>query len=340
MHVMESYGLTKLEIIRDGYNSTDEFINQKHGDLQSDIIANTISAFSNFLVEKKPDLVVIHGDRLESLACSIAAATNYTKVMHVEGGEVSGTIDEIFRHAITKFSNIHCVCSHKAMERLINMGEHPTTIFNIGSPELALHLNCDPASLPQVKEHYHINFDDYGIVMFHPVTSELPTIFSQADKLFSQLVKSMKNFVVIRPNNDPGSDKINSVIDKLPKNFFHIFPSMRFEYFSILLQNSAALIGNSSAGVREAPFLGIPSLNIGTRQAGRAEATSVSHASAYDLQEIEDFLSTRWGQRYDRDMSFGDGKTTDRFLEVLRNPNLFSPVTQKFFHQTCKITDA
>ena len=122
MHVMEDFGLTKHEVYKDNYGATDEFINQKTGDLQSVVIAKTITAFTDYLIEKSPDLVVIHGDRLEALACAIAAGTNYIKVLHVEGGEVSGNIDEIFRHAISKFSNFHCVSSKEAKDRLIRMG--------------------------------------------------------------------------------------------------------------------------------------------------------------------------------------------------------------------------
>ena len=136
MHVVEDFGLTKLEIIRDGYDATDEYINQKKGDLQSVVIAKTITTFTDYLLEKRPNLVIIHGDRLEALACSIAAATNYIKILHVEGGEISGTIDEIFRHAISKFSNVHCVSSMQAKERLIAMGESPESIHDIGSQEL------------------------------------------------------------------------------------------------------------------------------------------------------------------------------------------------------------
>lgn len=331
MHVSEEFGLTKLEVIRDGYDATDEYINQKQDDIQSVIIAKTITAFTDYLLEKRPHLVIIHGDRLEALACTIAAATNYIKVLHVEGGEVSGTIDEVFRHAVSKFANIHCVSSIQAKQRLIAMGERPNTVHVLGSPELDLHLNCDSTSLADVKKHYDIAYDEYGIVIFHPVTSELSTILSQAELLFSELIKTRKRFVIIRPNNDPGANLINNVIKKLPKQNFKIIASMRFEYFSVLLQNSAAIIGNSSAGVREAPFLGIPSLNVGTRQIGRSSSESITHVSANETSLIRRFFNYNWGAKYLCDNSFGFGDSVERFKILLDDPKIFEKVEQKLF---------
>ena len=332
MHVLEEYGLTKLEIYKDGYDSCDEYINQKSGDPQSTVIAKTIMTFTDYLTEKRPDLVVIHGDRLEALACSIAAAASYVKILHVEGGEISGTIDEMFRHAISKFSNIHCVSSPEAKTRLIKMGENPNTIYEIGSPELDLHLSCDPRQLSQVKDHYEIQFDEFGIVIFHPVTSEIGTIFEQSQKLFETLIETQKNFVVIKPNNDPGSAQIDQIIESLPSTQFRVLPSMRFEYFSILLQNSSALIGNSSAGVREAPFLGVPSLNLGTRQANRSNCESITNVSAYDQRGIFDFFANQWGARYVRDCSFGNGASIHEFSKILQAHDVFDKPTQKFFY--------
>ena len=331
MHVLEDFGLTKLEITKDGYDTVDEYINQKPDDLQSIIIAKTITTFTDFLIEKRPDLVVIHGDRLEALACAISASANYIKVLHIEGGEVSGTIDEIFRHAISKLSNIHCVSSQRAKERLISMGENPENIHHIGSPELDVHLNCDASTIDAAKQHYCIDFDEYGIAIFHPVTSEASTIRYQAELFFKALVNTKKNFLVIKPNNDPGSDSVNRIIAGLPKKRFHVLPSIRFEYFSVLLQNCSALVGNSSAGVREAPFLGIPSLNIGTRQSGRSQCTSITNCPADETSKIQDFFSTDWGKSMPRDISFGDGRTVDRFTKIISNDDTFEKVTQKLF---------
>ena len=149
-------------------------------------------------------------------------------------------------------------------------------------------------TLDEVRERYEIPWDDYGIAVFHPVTSESETMGEQADALFSSLEKSGRNFVVIAPNNDPGSSDIFDVIDRLPSERFRVIPSMRFAYFSELLRNAGAMIGNSSAGVREAPFLGIPSLDIGTRQTNRSTSASITPAAAADSVTIARFLEDTW----------------------------------------------
>ena len=146
----------------------------------------------------------------------------------------------------------------------MRMGEPPDTIFTIGSPELDIHARPSGVTIDEVRRRYEITRDDYGVVVFHSVTSETATIGAQAAALFRSLDESRKQFVVILPNNDPGSEDIVRVIRALPVERFRTIPSMRFNYFSELLKNAAVLVGNSSVGVREAPFLGIPSLDVGS----------------------------------------------------------------------------
>lgn len=333
MHVLNRYGLTKVEVQNDNYDEIDEFINQNPNDKQSHIIGKTICSFTDFLQERSPDLVIVHGDRPEAFACAISAATNYYKLLHVEGGEISGTIDESFRHAISKLASIHCVSSKTAISRLIKMGEDPKNIFNIGSPELALHLKTNIQDIEKVKIRYEIDFKDYGIVIFHPVTSEIDTIGKQSKQLFKILIRSKKNFVLILPNNDPGVDSINQVIEKLPKSRFRILPSMRFEFFSVLMKNCGAFIGNSSTGVREAPFLGVPSLNIGSRQHKRAISKSITNAESNDIERIENFLKKEWQKRYKPSSEFGLGNTKNKFKKLLLSKEIWSKPDQKFFYK-------
>jgi UDP-N-acetylglucosamine 2-epimerase (hydrolysing) len=331
MHLMERYGLTKVEVSRVENVEVREFPNQAYGDPQDLILANTVIGFSSFCKEMNPDLVVVHGDRVEALACSLVCATNYIRCAHVEGGEVSGTIDEIFRHCCTKLAASHFVSSDIAKTRIMNMGESDDVIFPIGSPELDTHSSPSGVNISDVKSHYDIPFDDFGIAMFHPVTSEQSTIGEQAKNLFNTLAASNKNFVVILPNNDPGSDDIFAALSDLPADRFRQIPSMRFSYFSELLRNASALIGNSSAGVREAPFLGLPSLDVGTRQNKRASAKSVSGCAANETDAITSFLTTEWGKSYSRDQGFGAGSAADRFLDVLSKDIFWDRPLQKEF---------
>ncbi len=331
MHMMERYGLTKIEVHRVAGVEVYDFINQRAEDPQDMVLSKTLLGFSDFVFERRPDLVVIHGDRVEALACALVCATNYVRCAHIEGGEVSGTIDEIFRHCNTKLSSCHFVSSDRAKARVQALGEPENAIFVTGSPELDTHRQPSGVSLDQVRERYTIPFQDYCIVVFHPVTSEVDTIAAQARALFDALQSSGKSFVVIAPNNDPGSRDIYAVLDALPAEQFRIIPSMRFAYFSELMKNASAMIGNSSAGVREAPFVGISSLNIGTRQNNRSDAASITTADAYDTAAIAGFLNDRWGATFDGDDGFGFGNSAERFVAVLDDANFWLRPMQKEF---------
>jgi UDP-N-acetylglucosamine 2-epimerase (hydrolysing) len=168
-------------------------------------------------------------------------------------------------------------------------------------------------------------------VTFHPVTSEQDTIGAQAAALFGALTDSGRQFVVIAPNNDPGSQDIFGVLERLPKDQFRLLPSMRFAHFSELMKNAACMVGNSSAGVREAPFLGLPSLDIGTRQSNRSDAPSVTACDAGDRAMILGFLRDHWGREATPHHGFGQGSAAERFVQVLARPDFWSLSLQKAF---------
>lgn len=331
MHMLERYGLTKNEVHRMAGVGVHEFLNQRPGDPQDVILAKTVTGFSDFVTEHRPDLVIVHGDRVEALATALVAATNYIRSAHIEGGEVSGTIDEVFRHCNTKLASFHFVSSAAAAARVRALGEPEDTIHVIGSPELDFHAGPSGVTLDQVRSRYAIPFADYGICIFHPVTSEAASMGRQAEALFGALERSGRAFVVIAPNNDPGSEAIFAALSGLPGDRFRILPSMRFAHFSELMKNAAVMVGNSSAGVREAPFLGLPSLDIGTRQTNRSDARSIRTAEAEDAAAIAAFLDEEWGQRYPRDTAFGAGRAAERFVAVLSDPAFWERDLQKKF---------
>ena len=334
MHMLARYGLTKLEVQRVPGVEIAEFLNQREGDPQDMIFAKTVIGFSDFVRQARPDLIVVHGDRVEAMATAFVAATNGLRCAHVEGGEVSGTIDEVFRHCNTKLATMHLVSSDAARARVLAMGEDAAAVAVIGSPELDSHARPSGVTLEQVRERYAIPFADYGIVTFHSVTSELETIGAQAAALFGALEASGRAFVVIHPNNDPGCDAILRVIGALPAERFRALPSMRFAYFSELLRNAACVVGNSSAGVREAPFLGIPSLDVGTRQTNRGSAPSLHAADAGDSAAIAGFLQREWGRRHPRDTRFGAGDAARAFAALLGSDGFWTQPLQKRFHDT------
>jgi UDP-N-acetylglucosamine 2-epimerase (hydrolysing) len=332
MHMLDRYGLTKNEVHRLSGVRVHEFLNQRPGDPQDIILAKTVIGFSDYITEHRPDLVIVHGDRVEALATALVAATNYVRSAHIEGGEVSGTIDEVFRHCNTKLASHHFVSSDAAGERVKALGEPADRIHVIGSPELDFHAGHSGVSIDAVLARYAIPFADYGVCVFHPVTSEANTMGRQAEAFFNALAASGRNFVVISPNNDPGSDAIFAALRDLPADRFRVLPSMRFSHFSELMKNANAMVGNSSAGVREAPFLGIPSLDIGTRQTNRADAPSITTAAAEDAASIARFLRHDWGKSFPRHEAFGAGHAAERFVAVLNDPAFWDGALQKKFH--------
>lgn len=331
MHMLERYGLTKLEVQRVKGVRVHEYLNQRMGDPQDVILAKTVLGFSDYIAETRPDLIVVHGDRVEALACGFVAATNYVMSAHVEGGEVSGTIDEVFRHCNSKLMAHHFVSSTAAARRVRGLGEADAAIHVIGSPELDLHDAPSGVTIEEVRARYDIPDGAYGICTFHPVTTEADQMGAQAQALFEALRASDRRFVTIAPNNDPGSEAIFAVLNALPKERFRVLPSMRFAHFSELMKNAACIVGNSSAGVREAPFLGIPSLDVGTRQNRRSEAGSIMSVDALDRAAIAHFLSTEWGKRYPRDAGFGQGRAADQFVACLNDPAFWDLPLQKSF---------
>jgi UDP-N-acetylglucosamine 2-epimerase (hydrolysing) len=331
MHMLDRYGLTKREVQRMPGVAVHEYLNQRPGDPQDIVLAKTVTGFSDYITETRPDLVVTHGDRVEALAGTLVAAINYIRSAHVEGGEVSGTIDEMFRHCNSKLAYSHFVSSEAAAARVRALGEPDEAIHVIGSPELDFHGQPSGVTLDEVRARYAIPFADYGIAVFHPVTSEADSMGAQAAALFGALQESGRDFVVIAPNNDPGSEAIFAVLGALPAARFRVLPSMRFAHFSELMKHAACMVGNSSAGVREAPFLGLPSLDIGTRQSGRSDAPSIKDCAAGDRAAILGFLTTEWGRAWPRHTGFGEGRAADRFAAVLAEPGFWTRGLQKAF---------
>lgn len=332
MHMLRRYGGTRVEVRQQAVGEVHEFVNQSPGDDHDQILSKTMLGFRDWITEYPADLVVIHGDRVEALAVALACAIHYIPCAHVEGGEVSGTIDELYRHCNSKLCRYHFVSSELAAARVRSLGEDPADTFVIGSPELDIHGAPSGIDISDVRDHYGITFDEFAIAVFHPVTSESETMRAQATSLFDALVDSGRSFVVINPNNDPGSEAIFDVIGRLPSDRFRVIPSMRFAYFSELMKHARAIVGNSSLGVREAPFLGVPSLDVGSRQRRRATAPSITHAAATDRDAILAFLRDRWGHVGTRSDEFGTGQAGERFADILCDDAFWVRSPQKHFH--------
>jgi UDP-N-acetylglucosamine 2-epimerase (hydrolysing) len=330
MHMLARYGSTHEEVEKSGFRNIHKFINQNASDRMDHVLAKTINGLSDYVQEVRPDLLVIHGDRVEALAGAAVGALNNLRVCHVEGGEVSGTVDELIRHSVSKLSHIHFVANQDAKTRLCQLGERDESVYVIGSPDIDA-MNADLPSIEKVREHYGFDYPSHAIVMFHPVTSEVADLRRQAKALVDALLTSGHDYIVIYPNNDHGTNIIFEEYERLRGNpHFRLYPSIRFEYFLRILKDAQFVIGNSSAGVREAPHFGIPAINLGTRQNNRVVHEAVINAPL-EAGAIADAIAKAESTRLAPIALFGEGNSADMFHAILKNPGFWSQPTQKFF---------
>lgn len=332
MHLQHEYGYTLLEIERCKFSNVYTFENQTHEATMDLTLAKTIEGLSGYIKNIQPDMIVVHGDRVETLAGAIVGSLNNILVAHIEGGELSGTVDELIRHSVSKLSHIHFVSNEEASKRLIQMGEIEKSILVIGSPDVDLMFSEQLPDLDAVKEYYEIPFKKFGVVMFHPVTTEAEDMRQYTRNFVSALLNDRHNFVVIYPNNDLGSRAILEEYKNLEGNpRFRIIPSLRFEYFLTLLKNTQFIIGNSSAGIREAPYYEKPIINVGTRQQNRSLYPEIINVD-YNTNNIEKALKNIHKHRVNKYQGdFGQGNSARLFLESLKRDSVWNINHQKQF---------
>ena len=332
MHLQEKYGYTLLEFEKCGILNVHTFENHTDETTMDLTLAKTIEGLSLHVQDCKPDMIVIHGDRVEALAAAIVGSLNNILVAHIEGGEISGTIDELIRHATSKMSHIHFVSNDQAKKRLMQMGEISDSIITIGSPDVDIMFSDTLPTLAVAKDYYDITYNHYAIVMFHPVTTEVDQMQQYADDFVEALLLDDKNYVVIYPNNDLGSSLIFEAYERFRgSSRFKIIPSLRFEYFLTLLENADFIVGNSSAGIREAPYYGVPIINVGSRQQNRSKHPSILNVG-YKKYEIYEALQEKKMKIVAvHDENFGNGNSAEAFLEALKDDALWNIDRQKQF---------
>jgi len=333
MHLLARYGYTAIEVEKAGFQNIHKFINQNMNDTMDVVLAKTVAGFSDFVKEIRPDLVIIHGDRIEALAGALVGCLNNILVAHIEGGEISGTIDESLRHSITKLSHLHLVCNEKARSRLLQMGEEENRIRVIGSPDLDVMSSGAVPPISNAKEKYGINYERFAIFIYHPVTTEVSSLAEKIAVVVEALKKTGDNYVVVYPNNDHGSDIIFKALEQFEEDpRFRLFPSIRFEYFLSLLKHADYVIGNSSAGVREAPFYGVPTVNLGVRQNKRSEAMTIVNAEEI-LEDVMSAITKAKSLEKVETQEFGDGKSQQKFLEFIKEESVWCMSYQKHFNE-------
>ena len=331
MHLLEKYGATVNHVMEDHLGIIHLLPNQHPNQTMETSLARTIEQISEACISTYFDMMVVHGDRIEALAGAIVGVLRNIPVAHIEGGEVSGTVDGLIRHSVSKLSHIHFVSNENSKQRLIQLGESVDSIHIIGSPDIDIMLSNKLPTFQEVLDRYSIPFKQYGILIFHPVTNEIDNLQDYAASVCQAISNSSKNYVVIKPNNDLGTEIIQKELKKLneEKRFIHL-PSMRFEYFLQLLKSSEFIIGNSSAGVREAGYFGVPAINIGTRQRNRHESNLILNTEYSESQILGAIKAASKMERVPN-QGFGDGNSGEKFAKILVSENFWPVSVEKQF---------
>ncbi len=337
--LLDRYGTAVRVIEADGFKINERVFMVLEGESPTSMAKTTglgVLELATVFDNLKPQIVVTVADRYETLATAVAASYMNITLAHVQGGEVSGSIDEKVRHAVTKLSDVHLVATKLAAERVIRMGEDPQSVHCTGCPsvDLAADMGAAPAlDFDPIQKYGGVGpsldlSKGYVVVMQHPVTTE----YEQARRHVTETLNAVAELGLpaawFWPNVDAGSDGTSTGIRAFreavaPRNI-HFFKNMVPTDFLRLIYNSRVLVGNSSVGIREASFLGVPVVNIGTRQAGRERGANVIDVD-YDRTEILDAMRKQLDHgRYGRDTTYGDGSAGKRIADVLASVALKS----------------
>tara|TARA_Y100000389_G_scaffold197899_1_gene233395 strand:- start:17758 stop:18885 length:1128 start_codon:yes stop_codon:yes gene_type:complete len=336
-HLLKEYGNTKNHIIKDfGKKNLIIFKNQNFGESHKLIFKKTVNRFTIALEKKNFDCVFIHGDRIETLAAASVLTFSKIRIAHVEGGELSGTVDEMIRHSVTKLSHLHFVTNSAAKKVLIKSGEDEKNIFITGSPDVDLFDKNLRPTIEEVKKRYEIKFSEYIISFLHPVTTNTKVETKKKAKIYFETIRHLKNENIIQfvPNNDDNSDEILHVLKKkLSKNpNIKILKSMRFEFYLTLLESSRLILGNSSSAIMEAPYFNVPSINVGDRQSNRFGLNKIINTS-FSKKNILNSIKKAKKIKLKSKPVFGDGNSAKKIINVLLSKKFNKFKIQKTYNR-------
>ena len=337
MHLMPEFGMSLKEIKKDGFkihtlNATYDGDNKES---MTDFIGHFIQLLTKKVKKIKPDIILLLGDRGEMLAGAIVGAYLTIPVAHLHGGEITSTVDESARHAITKLAHIHLPATKKSAERIIKMGEDPWRVHVVGAPGLDSVLNGELMSKEEVCRELGLNQNEsILLVIQHPVTLEIEEAKKQMKETMETIKELKQQTIVIYPNADAGGRKMIRVIEQYREcPFIHIHRNLPHMQYLSLMKNADVLIGNSSSGVIEAPSFDLPTINIGTRQEGRERADNVIDVN-YDKYRIIVAVRKALSKEFKEGLRgcrnpYGDGRTGKRAADILAGIKIDERLLQK-----------
>lgn len=329
----EKYGDMEKILAQDGFQVTEKINMLVEGNAPTAMVKTVgmgLLGLADVFEHLEPDFVIVIGDRYEIMAPTIAAAYMNIPVVHTMGGEVTGTIDESIRHAITKFAHIHFPANKESGERIIKMGEDPDKVFVVGCPRIDTVkkiLDSDSTPPQDIFQKYGgvgTTFDlskPFIVISQHPVTTEYRAAGNQIDETIYGAIETGLPIIILWPNADAGTEGIARGIrtfrEKNANAVLHAFKNLPIEYYVRLLNNTVCLVGNSSSGIREGAFIGTPCVNVGTRQEGRERGSNVMDVMCERSQITKAIYKQISHGKYESENIYGDGTAGIKIAEIL-----------------------
>ncbi|XP_054459677.1 bifunctional UDP-N-acetylglucosamine 2-epimerase/N-acetylmannosamine kinase isoform X2 [Anoplopoma fimbria] len=340
-HLIDDYGNTFRMIEQDDFDIGSKLHTIVRGEDEAAMVESVglaLVKLPDVLQRLRPDILIVHGDRFDALALATAAALMNIRILHLEGGEVSGTIDDSIRHSISKLAHYHACCTRRAEQHLIAMCEDHSRILLAGCPsyDKLLSKNHRDDYMDIIKSWLgdKVQERDYIVALQHPVTTDIQHSIKIYGLMLDALISFNKKTLILFPNIDAGSKEMVRVmrkkgIEQHPN--FRAVKHIPFEQFIQLVCHAGCMIGNSSCGVREAGAFGTPVVNLGTRQTGRETGENVLHVRDADTQnKIYHALELQFGKRYPCSKIYGDGNAVPRILKFLQTIDLDEPLQKTF----------
>ncbi len=331
--LVDKYGDLEEILPADGFPIDGKIYMQMEGDRPNAMVKTAalgMLGLSDTYDRLKPDFVIVIGDRHEVMAAAMAAAYMNIRVAHTMGGEVTGTIDESIRHAITKFAHVHFPANADAARRIEKLGEVKENIFTVGCPRIDTVreiLDADssmPLDIFETQGGVGSIFDlnsPFLLISQHSVTTEYDQAKEQITHTIRAAVRTGLNLIVLWPNSDAGSEGISTGIrrfrEKYPQDRIHMFKNLPISVYVRLMANTACLVGNSSSGIREGAYIGTPCVNVGTRQDGRERGSNVLDAADEEEAIYQAIMKQIEHGRYKSEPIYGDGYAGEKIADVL-----------------------
>ncbi|XP_008413495.1 bifunctional UDP-N-acetylglucosamine 2-epimerase/N-acetylmannosamine kinase isoform X3 [Poecilia reticulata] len=348
-HLIDDYGNTFRMIEQDDFDIGSKLHTIVRGEDEAAMVESVglaLVKLPDVLQRLSPNILIVHGDRFDALALATAAALMNIRILHLEGGEVSGTIDDSIRHAISKLAHYHACCTRMAEQHLIAMCEDHSRILLAGCPSydklLSTYHRDDYMDIIKSWLGDKVKENDYIVALQHPVTTDIQHSIKIYGLMLDALISFNKRTLILFPNIDAGSKEMVRVmrkkgIEQHPN--FRAVKHIPFEQFIQLLSHAGCMIGNSSCGVREAGAFGTPVINLGTRQTGRETGENVLHVRDADTHnKIYHALELQFGKRYPGSKIYGDGNAVPRILKFLSSIDLDEPLQKTFCFPPVKDT--